>query len=79
MTEREAILDTLSHSTMERLRDGETIELLIEPNDPNPFLDDDRPRSMETLTLQMRTKGVTDDRSLAEAYPDVIGLTDDGD
>jgi len=74
MTERQAILDALSDSTEERLRDGEEVELLIEKSEPNPLLDDDRPRSMETLTLSLRTKGVTDDSSLAEAYPEVVGL-----
>lgn len=74
MTERQAILDALSDSTVERLKDGEVIELLIEKSDPNPLIEDDRPRSMETLELRLQTKGVTDDSSLAEAYPDVVGL-----
>jgi len=74
MTEREAIIDALSESTMERLRNGEQVELLVEKSEPNPLIDDDRPRSMETLTLTLTTKGVTDDRSLDEAYPGVVGL-----
>lgn len=61
---------------MERLRDGEQVELLIEKSEPNPFIEDDRPRAMETLTLTLHTKGVTDDSDLAEAYPDVVGLHD---
>lgn len=76
MTEREDILDALSDSTMERLEDGEVIELLIEKSDPNPLIEDDRPRSMETLRISLHTKGVTDDRSLSEAYPEVVGLHD---
>jgi hypothetical protein len=74
MTERERILDAVSESTLERLEDGETLELLVETNDPNPLIDDDRPRSMTTLELRLDTKGVIDDRSLSEAYPEVIGL-----
>jgi len=74
MTEREAIIDALSDSTMERLEDGEVIELLIDKSDPNPFIEDDRPRSMETLRISLHTKGVADDRSLNEAYPEVVGL-----
>lgn len=74
MSERQEILDALSDSTMERLKDGEVIELLIDKSDPNPLIEDDRPRSMETLRISLHTQGVTDDRSLEEAFPEVVGL-----
>jgi len=68
------IKEIFSEERMERLRDGEEIEILVEKSDPNPFIDDDRPRSMETIRFSLQTQGVTDDRTLKEAYPDVIGL-----
>jgi len=76
MTKRKEILDALSDSTMERLEDGEVIELLIDKSDPNPLIEDDRPRSMKTLRISLHTKGVTGDRSLADAYPEIEGLDD---
>lgn len=79
MTEAESVIEELPESAVEKLEDGDSVDLLVELADPNPLLETDEPRSMTTLTLQLRSKGVTGNRSLEDEYPGVIGLGDHDD
>jgi len=76
MTEGESLLDELPEAAVERLENGDSVDLLVELADPNPLIDSEEPRSMTTLTLQLTSKGVIGDRSLEDEYPEVIGLGD---
>jgi len=66
------ITDVLTDEQIERLREGEELTFLTKKREP--VLDDEEPSSMNTISLQLSTKGVIGDSSLEETFPDVIGL-----
>lgn len=65
----------LSEEQMEELRDGETLQFLLQKREP--FVEGEDPRSMDVLEVEWYTKGAIGEKSLEEEYPDVIGLDEE--
>jgi hypothetical protein len=78
MTTASEILDVLSEDTMDRLRDGEEIEIATRLREPGPV--DDVPTSFNSITITLSTKGtikdVDDVTELPFEFPEVDGLMD---
>lgn len=74
MTEtRKQILEALTDDQIERMKDGEEIEVLVERREP--VLDHDEATSIDTITLTYGTKGVVNG-SLEDRFDDVHGIGD---
>lgn len=71
----ETLVGVLTEEQMDWLKDGETLEFLVEKREP--LTEGAEPTSMNVLEVELYTKGVIGDRSLEEEYPDVIGLSDE--
>ena len=78
MTTASEILDSLSEETLDRLRDGEEIEIATRLREPGPM--DDVPSSFNSITITMSTTGTIKDlddvTDLPFEFPEVDGLMD---